>query len=129
MLINKMKYMKDLTNQEKHVVDYILQNPETIFKVTANELAKQTFTSSSTIVRLCKKFGTKGYPDFQLQFALEYRNSNLTEQLLHRNEGDNKEFFCTSKKVILFLSIIPLLTILSCNNLSNLFGRYSQTNS
>lgn len=93
MLINKMKYMTDLTNQEQNVVDYILQNPETIFKVTANELAKETFTSSSTIVRLCKKFGTKGYPDFQLQFALEYKNSNLTEQLLHRNEGEDKKFF------------------------------------
>jgi RpiR family transcriptional regulator, carbohydrate utilization regulator len=91
MLINKMKYMKDLTNQERYIVEYILQNPETVFKVTANELAKLTYTSSSTIVRLCKKFGTKGFPDFQLQFALEYKESNLKNQLQNTVVGDNKE--------------------------------------
>lgn len=87
-----MKYMKDLTNQERHIVNYILQNPETVFRVTANELGKLTFTSSSTIVRLCKKFGTKGYPDFQLQFALEYKDSHLKDQLIHRNDGNYKDF-------------------------------------
>ncbi|MFB3164934.1 MurR/RpiR family transcriptional regulator [Neobacillus sp. 179-J 1A1 HS] len=92
MLINKMKYMKDLTNQERHIVEYILQNPETVFKVTANDLAKLTYTSSSTIVRLCKKLGTKGFPDFQLQFALEYKESNLKNQLQNAGVGDNKEF-------------------------------------
>lgn len=32
MLINKMMYMKDLTNQERHIVEYILQNPETVLR-------------------------------------------------------------------------------------------------
>lgn len=91
MLINKMKYMRDLTNQEKHVVDYILQNPEKVFKLTANELAKLTYTSSSTIVRMCKKFGTSGYPDFQLKFALEYKNSNFKNQFEDALIANNKE--------------------------------------
>lgn len=84
--------MKDLTNQERHIVEYIIENPEIIFKVTANELAKLTYTSSSTIVRFCKKVGTKGFPDFQLQFALEYKESNLKNQLQNVVVGDNKEF-------------------------------------
>ena len=92
MLINKMKYMKDLTSQEKNIVEYILQNPETIFKVNANELAKLTYTSSSTIVRLCKKIGTNGFPDFQLQFALEYKESKYNNRSQHANVGINKEF-------------------------------------
>ncbi|WP_334220792.1 hypothetical protein [Paenibacillus sp. JJ-100] len=39
----------------------------------AHELAKLTYTSASTIVRLCKKLGTQRYPDFQLKLALEYK--------------------------------------------------------
>lgn len=87
-----MKYMKDLTNQERHIVEYIIENPEIVFKVTANELAKLTYTSSSTIVRFCKKFGTKGFPDFQLQFALEYKESNLKNRLQNEEVGVAKEF-------------------------------------
>ncbi|UOQ86989.1 MurR/RpiR family transcriptional regulator [Gracilibacillus salinarum] len=91
MLINKMKYMKDLTNQEIHIVEYILHNPETVFKLTASELAKLTYTSSPTIVRLCKKLGTKGFPDFQLQFALEYKESDLTNKIKSEDDQDKNE--------------------------------------
>lgn len=77
MLIHKMKYMSNLTVQEQHIIDYILEHPEKLFDLTANELAKVTFTSSSTIIRLCKKLGTKGFPDFQIKFALEYKDLQL----------------------------------------------------
>ncbi|WP_458125721.1 MurR/RpiR family transcriptional regulator [Paenibacillus sp. Z3-2] len=70
-LLQKLKYASQLTAQEKHIVDYILNNPEVVFDSTAHELAQQTYTSSSTIVRLCKKLGTKGYPDFQLKLAVQ----------------------------------------------------------
>ncbi|WP_437832943.1 MurR/RpiR family transcriptional regulator (plasmid) [Niallia taxi] len=80
MLINKMKFMYNLTSQEQYIVNYILKNPSIVFDSTANELAKLTFTSSSTIVRLCKKLGTKGYPDFQLKLALEYKEEDQTKQ-------------------------------------------------
>lgn len=72
MLIQKMKYMKNLTTQEKSNVDYILKQPGMVFEVTAQELARLTYTSSSTVVRLCKKLGVKGYPDFHLKMALDY---------------------------------------------------------
>jgi DNA-binding MurR/RpiR family transcriptional regulator len=72
-LLQKLKYASPLTAQEKHIVDFILNDPEVVFHSTAHELAQQTYTSASTIVRLCKKLGTKGYPDFQLKLALEYQ--------------------------------------------------------
>ncbi len=72
-LLQKLKYASPLTAQEKHIVDYILNDTEVVFHSTAHELAQQTYTSASTIVRLCKKLGTKGYPDFQLKLALEYQ--------------------------------------------------------
>ncbi|WP_434756653.1 MurR/RpiR family transcriptional regulator [Paenibacillus amylolyticus] len=81
-LLQKLKYASPLTAQEKHIVDYILSNPEVVFDSTAHELAQHTYTSSSTIVRLCKKLGTKGYPDFQLKLALEYQHPSSALQTL-----------------------------------------------
>ena len=71
MLLNKMKYLNNLTTQEKHIVDFILRDPSIIFSNSAKQVAQLTYTSPPTVVRLCKKLGTKGYPDFQLKLALE----------------------------------------------------------
>lgn len=79
MLIQQLKYAENLTAQEQHIAAYVLSNPQAIFEFTAQELARQTYTSSSTIVRFCKKLGTKGYPDFQLKLALEYPRSQQSD--------------------------------------------------
>lgn len=99
MLIKKMKYMYNLTSQEQYIVNYILENPTAIFDLTANELAKLTFTSSSTIVRLCKKLGLKGYPDFQLKLALEYKKD--------RTEDKGSANFSESKSSIYGIDLVP----------------------
>lgn len=72
--------MSNITIQEQAIIDSILENPQLVFTCTAHELAQITYTSASTVVRLCKKLGFKGYPSFQLQFALEYQPEK-TEQL------------------------------------------------
>lgn len=63
-LLQKLKYASQLTAQERHIVDYILNNPEVVFDSTAHELAQQTYTSSSTIVRLCKSWVPRGTQTF-----------------------------------------------------------------
>jgi RpiR family transcriptional regulator, carbohydrate utilization regulator len=90
MLIKKMKFMYNLTSQEQYIVNYILENPSVVFNSTANELAKLTYSSSSTIVRLCKKLGLKGYPDFQLKFALEYKYDHIDESKREVTESGDK---------------------------------------
>lgn len=88
-----MKYMNNLTVQEQHIIDYILEHPDQLFDLTANELAKVTFTSPSTIIRLCKKLGTKGFPDFQIKFALEYKDLKIEKYQMNSNDSlteDNK---------------------------------------
>ncbi len=70
-LWKQLNYAQHLTTQEQHVVDYIVQHPQVVFDHNAQQLARLTLTSASTIVRLCKKLGLSGYPDFQLKLALE----------------------------------------------------------
>ncbi|WP_353956650.1 hypothetical protein [Allocoprobacillus halotolerans] len=36
-------------------MDYIVQNPEAVLNMNASQLAKASYTSASTIIRLCQK--------------------------------------------------------------------------
>lgn len=72
MIIRRLKETKHLSDSDHMIVKYILDNPECILKLNAKELALRCFTSSPTIIRLCKKLGFKGYPDFRYAYIEEY---------------------------------------------------------
>ena len=86
MIIDKLQVIPNFTLQEKAVVDYIVQNPEAVLNMNASQLAKASYTSASTIIRLCQKVcGVKGYADFKTIYASEYAmmmklNYALTEE-------------------------------------------------
>ena len=65
MIIDKMCALKNLTSQEKAVVEYILDNPKDLLDMNVSELAKASYTSSSTVIRLCKKLEVKGFADLK----------------------------------------------------------------
>ena len=72
MFLKQVQACNKLTTQEQAIVDYILENPILIMNMQAKELAANTYTSSPTVVRLCKKLGYSGYPNFQKSFIKEY---------------------------------------------------------
>ena len=51
MIIDKMCALKNLTSQERAVVEYILDNPKDLLDMNVSELAKASYTSSSTVIR------------------------------------------------------------------------------
>lgn len=73
-LVNKYNF----TNSEKSISDYILSNTDLFFELSAEEVAKLTFTSKSTVVRMCKKIDTniKNYQDFKLKLKSEITEKN-----------------------------------------------------
>ncbi|MBM6799848.1 MurR/RpiR family transcriptional regulator, partial [Coprobacillus cateniformis] len=72
MIIDKMCALKNLTSQEKAVVEYILDNPKDLLDMNVSELAKASYTSSSTVIRLCKKLEVKGFADLKFIYASEF---------------------------------------------------------
>jgi len=58
-----------LRSAEQRVADYILSHAEDLIYLTVTELAEQTQTSESTVVRLCQKIGYKGYQEFKIMLA------------------------------------------------------------
>lgn len=56
---------------EQEIVAHILENPRIVVDMSIHELAKYTFSSASTIVRLCNHTGYSGYREFRKAVAQE----------------------------------------------------------
>lgn len=70
-LLLKMKRIKDLSPSERQVVNYILNDPEAVSNTGIVEMAQKTYTSTSTIIRVCKKLGIESFIDFRIQLAAD----------------------------------------------------------
>lgn len=68
LLIDKLRMQKDLTNTEKRIADYILQNLTTIPAINVADLAKNTYTSHSSVIRLAQKWGLTAFAIFEWRF-------------------------------------------------------------
>lgn len=92
MIIDKMQNLKNLTVQEQVVVEHILKHPKDLLEMSVTELAEASYTSASTIIRLCKKLGTKGYADLKYIYVSEYPEMmKLKESLKTRPYNKDSE--------------------------------------
>lgn len=71
LLAEKMK-QTDFSNAESALVEFILDNGTAIEPLTIKEIAEANFVHPSTLIRVAKKLGYKGW--------LELRNEFLAEQ-------------------------------------------------
>ncbi|AXG40122.1 MurR/RpiR family transcriptional regulator (plasmid) [Enterococcus gilvus] len=76
LLIDKLRLQNDLTTTEKRIADYILQHLPTIPAINVADLAKDTYTSHSSVIRLAKKMGYEGFRDFRVAIS-EVAHSDL----------------------------------------------------
>lgn len=65
LLVRLKQYRGSASSAERELIDRILAEPESASGLSIHELSSCTFVSSSTITRLCKKLGLKGYKEFQ----------------------------------------------------------------
>ena len=74
MIIEQLKHLNNLTHQEQAVVNTILMHPHELLRMSLRDLAIISYTSNATIVRLCKKLGYRGFPDFKFAYVSEYEH-------------------------------------------------------
>lgn len=68
LALNKQENFNDT---EKFIADYMLKQPQDILEKSVQEIANATFSSTSSIVRLCRKIGLKGVSDFKIQLSAQ----------------------------------------------------------
>lgn len=69
---------QDLNPAERRVADYILVSPTDAIYLTITELAEKTEVSESTVVRLCRSLGLKGYQEFRILLSQEVAGTSFT---------------------------------------------------
>ncbi len=83
-----------LTRSQRRLLDYILSHDEESIFSNIGELAKEVNVSEATVVRLSKALGFKGFPEFQKELRLLFKNKLTTTSRLQKtvkkviNEGD-----------------------------------------
>lgn len=71
MLIEKLKKLDSPTAQDSAIIEFILKEPYLTTTMTARELAKETYTSASAVIRLCQKVGEDGFSSFKRRLLTE----------------------------------------------------------
>lgn len=60
-----------LTQTEKKIASFILENPEQTVKMTAKQLSEKCGTVPSAVIRLCKSAGLSGFTEMKLLLSAE----------------------------------------------------------
>ncbi len=70
-ILSQLKKEQIFTSSEMEVVNYIVSHPRAAVKATIRELAELTYSSPSTIGRVCKKVGVDGFTELKIKLATE----------------------------------------------------------
>lgn len=84
-LLRLREAKSSLSPTEQEITEYMLLHPEEVIDVSIQELAKRTFSSPSTIIRMCRRVGFDGFKEFrkavtaELALRKESRDSHREE--------------------------------------------------
>ena len=80
LLREQMKHIH-FSNSETIIIDYILEKNELIKNYSIKTIAKETYTSPSTMIRISKKLGFSGWNEFKEAFIeeTEYLKRHFTD--------------------------------------------------
>lgn len=68
---DKLTDSSQFTATELAIIDYLQDQRYTLYQVTIGQLAKETYSSNASVIRLCQKLGFQGFRDFRLALALD----------------------------------------------------------
>lgn len=83
-----------LTRSQRKLLEYVLSHDDESIFLNVGDLAKKVEVSEATVVRLSKALGFKGFPEFQKELRLFFRNKLTTTARLQKTikkvttEGD-----------------------------------------
>lgn len=80
VMVSLQNYYDKSSESEKLIISYLLKNPESIVESNIYQLSDKTFTSPSTIIRLCKKIGFTGYKEFHSALIYEIAVRKVAEE-------------------------------------------------
>ncbi|HWJ77982.1 MAG TPA: MurR/RpiR family transcriptional regulator [Niallia sp.] len=103
--MNFLENYNEMTVSERKVLNYILNNKETIPYLKINELADATFVSKTVIINLAQKLGFSGYKElkYHLNSIVKEEKNQYNQELPFVDmlkDSVNKTFSLVSEKVL-----------------------------
>lgn len=93
-------YIPSATSSEKNIINYILNNYKEVIKYDIRTLADKTFSSSSTIIRLSKKLGFKGYSQMKESLIYEVALKDMAKNQLDKSVRKTNDFSDTISLIL-----------------------------
>lgn len=94
MIIEQFENNENLTNSEKQIIDFIEKKPREVVDLSLEELSQKCYVSQASVIRLCKKLGTKGFADFKIKLASELNSFILDNRQIHVDIPINENSNC-----------------------------------
>lgn len=137
ILVN-LRNLKSLSPSELGLKEYVLKNPRKILDLNIRDLANNTYTSASTVVRFSKKVCNGGFPQMKLQIARELNTfsensikleDNILTSPLENSITTSKKLECLLNnalsetiQLIDFESIDKVADYISCYDNIDIYG-------
>lgn len=93
VLLVLREQMGNMSGTEQEIARYMLNHPQDIIDCSIHDLAKKTFSSASSIVRLCHRLGFAGFKEFRkaVTFELAVRDQTQAEEQKELSHSDSLE--------------------------------------
>ena len=84
-LMEKLQNSALYTEREQKICEYILEHCEQVSRMSSRELGRQTLTSSTVIIRFCRKLGYESYNDFKINLISDLKLGEASLQTANLN--------------------------------------------
>ena len=77
------------SDTEIKIAEYILEHYHQIGSISVNALAKKTFSSNASVLRMCRKMGLSGYREFQIALLARLSMQQNKGERISRHNAPN----------------------------------------
>lgn len=92
-LLRLREARNSLSETERAVADFLLADPQQAMELSIHELAQHSFSSPSTIVRMCRRIGFDGFKEFRrsVNYEMAVRQQSLEQEKKEISREDSLE--------------------------------------
>lgn len=132
-ILEELVQIKNTTANDEEIIKFIIADPENVISMSIYNLAKATHTSTSSVVRLCKKCHCKGFRDFKISLiqSIDKNISSITNIDVNIPFRNNDTDIVIAKKInqLSTEAVKATFNLLSSKKLNSAVNKITKANS
>lgn len=119
-----IKNQTGLSNAEKEINQYVLSNLDNVKNMSIRKLAKETYTTPTTVMRYCKKLGYGGFEEFKINIQNDLKDLNYDDFML--KDSENTIHIVNKMKALYDDVVDKTLQMLSVSQMERILAKLDQ---